>query len=147
MAKPFPKAGAIQLDWNQTGTMLLARFGKRHRLTIEGHAHLGPKESAPNVVHIYDFPPMKETGGTFSPKLRCVLVQARAVLSAKWNPVRKGSLILCTGSRSVYIWSDEWAGDTTAEDGSEAEGGEDMAECVGVPAGMLVLPAGGEISG
>ena len=148
MAKPFPKAGAIQLDWNQTGTMLLARFGRRHRL-CRGFiiTDLRLKESAPNVVHIYDFPPMKETGGTFSPKLRCVLVQARAVLSAKWNPVRKGSLILCTGSRSVYIWSDEWVGDTTVEGGEESEGGEDMAECVGVPAGMLVLPAGGEISG
>lgn len=77
---------------------------------------------------------MKETAGTFSPKLRCVLVQARAILSAKWNPVRKGSLLVSTGSPSVYIWSDEWVGDVEDSFVGESDG-EDMAECVGVPAG------------
>jgi len=35
-------------------------------------------------------------------------------------------LAVCCGSRSIYIWSDEWVGEEGAE--------EEMAECIGVPA-------------
>jgi hypothetical protein len=50
------------------------------------------------------------------------------VLQARWNPVRKGNLALCCGTRSVYTWSDEW----TAEGGNDEE--EEMAECIAIPA-------------
>jgi hypothetical protein len=39
--------------------------------------------------------------------------------------MRKGSLVICCGTQSVFTWSDEWVG----EGGDE----EDMAECIGVP--------------
>lgn len=74
------------------------------------------------MVHIYDFP----TTQSFTPKLRTVLIHSQAVLHARWNPTRKGSLALCCGTQSVYTWSDEWVG----EGGNE----EEMAECIGVPA-------------
>jgi hypothetical protein len=35
-------------------------------------------------------------------------------------------LALCSGSGSIYTWSDEWIGENGVE--------EDMAECIGVPA-------------
>lgn len=44
--------------------------------------------------------------------------------------MRKGSLALCCGMQSVYIWSDEWHGDAGEE--------EEMAECIGVPASMCI---------
>ena len=50
------------------------------------------------------------------------------VLHARWNPIRKGNLAVCCGTRSIYTWSDEWV----SENGSE----EEMAECIGVPASM-----------
>lgn len=28
LTKPHPKSGLVQLDWNLTGTLLLARFGE-----------------------------------------------------------------------------------------------------------------------
>ncbi|KAF9022969.1 YVTN repeat-like/Quino protein amine dehydrogenase [Hymenopellis radicata] len=37
--RPHPKGGVIQLDWNRTGRLLLARF-----------------ETTPTAVHIFDFP-------------------------------------------------------------------------------------------
>lgn len=60
------------------------------------------------------------------PKLRSVLIHSQPVLHARWNPVRKGSLALCCGNQSIYIWADEWHNDAGEE--------EEMAECVGVPA-------------
>ncbi|KAF9015498.1 WD repeat-containing protein 8 [Cyathus striatus] len=105
-SKAYPKSGVIQLEWNTTGSMLLVRF-----------------ENSPNAVHIFDFPSPKER---FMPKLRTLLLHSEPVLHARWNPVRKGSLALCSGVQSVYIWSDEWVG----EGGKE----EEMAECIGVPA-------------
>ncbi|KAG2154719.1 WD repeat-containing protein 8 [Suillus clintonianus] len=104
--KPNPKSGAVQLEWNKTGTLLLVRF-----------------ENCPTVVHLYDFPASSDP---FVPRLRCVLHHSKPVLHAQWNPVRKGSLALCTGSGSIYTWSDEWIGENGV--------GEDMAECIGVPA-------------
>lgn len=104
--KPNPKSGVVQLEWNKTGTLLLVRF-----------------ENCPTVVHLYDFPGSSDP---FVPRLRCVLQHSKPVLQAQWNPVRKGSLALCSGSGSIYTWSDEWIGENGVE--------EDMAECIGVPA-------------
>lgn len=120
--KANPKAGAIQLTFNVNGTLLLARF-----------------DNAPTMIFLYSFPSSPDQaldtsdnqGRTSVPRLRSVLVHSKAVLSAKWNPVRKGSLAVSTGDGSVYLWSDEWIG----------EGGEleEVAECVGVPASELDL--------
>ena len=80
-------------------------------------------ESIPNAVFLFDFPSSREK---FMPKLRTVLLHSQPVLHARWNPTRKGSLVLCCGIQSIYIWSDEWQGES-GED-------EEMAECIGVPA-------------
>ncbi len=80
-------------------------------------------ENIPTAVFLFDFPSPRETT---IPRLRTVLLHSQSVLHARWNPVRKGSLCLCCGIQSVYIWSDEWQG----EGGEE----EEMAECIGVPA-------------
>ncbi|KAF8973707.1 WD repeat-containing protein 8 [Flammula alnicola] len=104
--KPNPKSGVAQMDWNLTGSLLLVRF-----------------DNVPTAVYLFDFPSSREK---FMPKLRTVLIHSQSVLHARWNPVRKGSLALCCGSQSVYIWSDEWHGESGEE--------EEMAECIGVPA-------------
>lgn len=105
-AKPNPKSGAAQLEWNKTGTLLLVRF-----------------ENVPTLLHIYDFPTPSQP---FVPRLRCVLQHQKPVLNARWNPMRKGSLAICCGTQSIYTWSDEWVGEIGDE--------EEMAECIGVPA-------------
>ncbi|KAI6108473.1 WD repeat-containing protein 8 [Pisolithus croceorrhizus] len=109
LTRPNQRSGAVQLEWNKTGTLLLVRFA----------------ENVPTLVHIYDFPAPSEP---FVPRLRCVLQHQKPVLNARWNPVRKGNLAICCGTQSIYTWSDEWEG----EGGEE----EDMAECIGVPANM-----------
>lgn len=53
-------------------------------------------------------------------------MHTKPILHARWNPIRKGSLVVCCGTRSLYTWSDEWVGEGGAE--------EEMAECIGVPA-------------
>ncbi|KAI6047767.1 WD repeat-containing protein 8 [Pisolithus marmoratus] len=108
LTKPNQRSGVVQLEWNKTGTLLLVRF-----------------ENVPTLVHIYDFPAPSEP---FVPRLRCVLQHQKPVLNARWNPVRKGNLMICCGTQSIYTWSDEWEG----EGGEE----EDMAECIGVPTNM-----------
>lgn len=80
-------------------------------------------ENMPTAVHIFDFPTFSQS---FSPRLRSVLLHAQPVHQVRWNPVRKGNLVLCCGSPSVYTWSNEWLG----EGGEE----EEIAECIGVPA-------------
>ena len=89
-------------------------------------------ENAPTVVHIYEFPYTlsKEINLNLTdvPRLRSLLIQQQPVVQASWNPVRKGVLSLCTGSPSLYTWSDEWVGE---------DGEEEMAECIGVPTGGL----------
>ena len=42
-----------------------------------------------------------------------------------WNPVRQGRLALSCGGQAMYLWSEEWIGES---------GAEEMAECVGIPA-------------
>ncbi|KAF9455040.1 YVTN repeat-like/Quino protein amine dehydrogenase [Macrolepiota fuliginosa MF-IS2] len=104
--KPNPKSGTAQLEWNTTGDLLLVRF-----------------DNVPTAVHIFDFPSPQEV---FVARLRSVLLHSHPVISSRWNPARKGSLVLCCGTQGVYTWSDEWV----SESGEE----EEMAECIGVPA-------------
>ncbi|TFK56980.1 WD repeat-containing protein 8 [Heliocybe sulcata] len=109
LTKAHPKNGVMQLQWNRSGTYLMARF-----------------ENAPNVINIYSFPASKEN---FSPRLSSVLILSNPVLQVQWNPTRDGNLVACCGNRAIYTWSDEWVG----ENGEE----EEMAECIGVPAKKL----------
>ena len=92
-----------------------------------------PVENAPAVVHIYEFPYTlsKEINLNLTdvPRLRSLLIQQQPVLQASWNPVRKGVISLCTGGSSLYTWSDEWVGE---------DGEEEMAECIGIPAGRFL---------
>lgn len=76
-------------------------------------------------------------------RLRSVLQHTRAVMCARWNPERRGSLALSCGSGGLYLWSDEWVsegagGGTAARDEGDADADTDvdgeLAECVGVPA-------------
>lgn len=55
------------------------------------------------------------------------------MLHVQWNPVRKGSLALCCGSRGAYTWSDEWVGENGVE--------EEMAECIGIQNGKNDVPS------
>jgi len=95
-----------------------------------GVLNRGIIENAPTVVHIYEFPYTlsKEISLNLTnvPRLRSLLIQQQPVVQASWNPVRKGVLSLCTGGSGLYTWSDEWVGE---------DGEEEMAECVGIPAG------------
>jgi hypothetical protein len=90
-------------------------------------------ENAPTVAHIYEFPYTlsKEINLNLTdvPRLRSLLIQQQPVVQASWNPVRKGVLSICTGGSSIYTWSDEWVGE---------DGEEEMAECVGIPAGVFI---------
>lgn len=122
LSKPNPKSGAVQLEWNKTGTLLLVRYGN-DSCFYGDRVLITRTDNVPNGVHIYDFPTPSEP---FVPRLRCVLVHLKPVMHARWNPMRKGSLVICCGTQSVFTWSDEWVG----EGGDE----EDMAECIGVPA-------------
>lgn len=104
LSKAYPKCGTVQLVFNTSGTLLLARF-----------------ESTPHAIHLFAF-----HGGDL-PHLRSVLLHTQSVISAQWNPSRKGVFAACCGEESVFMWSDEWEEDGTDE-------AEEMAECVGVPA-------------
>ncbi|KAJ3734718.1 WD repeat-containing protein 8 [Lentinula guzmanii] len=104
--KANPKSGAVQLAWNQTGSLLLVRY-----------------ETTPTAAHLYLFPSPNEA---FVPRLRSVLLHSQAISQARWNPARKGSLALCCGNKSVYTWSDEWENESGEQ--------EEIAECIGVPA-------------
>jgi len=105
-SKPNPKSGTVQLEFNKTGTLLLARL-----------------ENVPTAVHLFAFP---APGEAFSPRLRSVLLHSSAVMHAHWNPVRQGRLALSCGGQAMYLWSEEWIGEGGVE--------EEMAECVGIPA-------------
>ncbi|EGO05153.1 hypothetical protein SERLA73DRAFT_118703 [Serpula lacrymans var. lacrymans S7.3] len=102
--KPHPKTGAVQLEWNITGSLLLVRY-----------------ENVPTAVHIYEFPSPSSSASSattpFNPRLRCVLSHTRAVQAAQWNPVRRGSLAMCCGAGCMYTWSDEWVGEGEGGDG------------------------------
>ena len=74
-------------------------------------------------MHLFAFP---GPGETFSPRLRSVLLHSSPVMHVHWNPVRQGRLALSCGGQAMYLWSEEWIGESGAE--------EEMAECVGIPA-------------
>jgi hypothetical protein len=132
-SKPCPKSGTVQLEFNKTGTVLLARFGENDASfpdtlgqLIHDQMNL---ESVPTAVHLFAFP---GPGEAFSPRLRSVLIHSSIVIHAHWNPVRQGRLVLSCGGQAMYLWSEEWIG----EGGSE----EEMAECVGIPASAFNFP-------
>ena len=106
------------MAFNVSGTLLLVRF-----------------ESTPNAVHLFSFPSpgdISKDGASLAPQLKSVLLHTKPVLNATWNPVRKGNLSLCCGGGSLYLWSDEWVGENDTGEG------EEVAECVGVPASELI---------
>jgi hypothetical protein len=80
-------------------------------------------ECVPTSVHLFAFP---GPGEAFSPRLRSVLLHSSPVMHVHWNPVRQGRLALSCGGQAIYLWSEEWIGESGAE--------EEMAECVGIPA-------------
>lgn len=87
------------------------------------------------MVHLFSIPSpgSREPGQTGAPipALKSILIHTYPVTSASWNPVRKGSLVVCCGKGSMYLWSDEWVGDSNEV--------EEIAECVGVPAREFFL--------
>ncbi|KAI0001905.1 YVTN repeat-like/Quino protein amine dehydrogenase [Russula vinacea] len=95
-SKSYPKSGTIQLEFNKTGTLLLTRF-----------------ESVPTSVHLFAFP---GPGEAFSPRLRSVFLHSSPVCV----------FALSCGGQAMYLWSEEWIGESGAE--------EEMAECIGIPA-------------
>jgi hypothetical protein len=105
---------------------LLALVRKIHccRATQDLLIHYQPSlESVPTSVHLFAFP---GPGEAFSPRLRSVLLHSSPVMHVRWNPVRQGRLALSCGGQAMYLWSEEWIGESGAE--------EEMAECVGIPA-------------
>ncbi|KAG8964538.1 hypothetical protein FRC03_001704 [Tulasnella sp. 419] len=106
-AKPNPKIGVVQMEWNTNGTLLMVR-----------------SDASPNTVHIFSFPTPTEA---FAPQLRSVLLHDKPVLSAKWSPVRSGELAICCNTGAIYVWQD---GDPVDSFASNVE----IAECVGIPA-------------
>lgn len=87
-------------------------------------------ETSPTTLFVYSFP---EPSERFNPRLRSVLVHAKPVIHARWNPVRHGALVLCCNSGGFYIWSNEWASNSTDEE---------VAECVGIPTSQFLFLLG-----
>jgi len=104
----------------------MVRFGK-HLNQKKRPAFNIVTDNIPTAIYLFDFPTSSEK---FAPKLRTILIQSQPVVHVRWNPVRKGSLTLCCGTQSVYIWSDEWHSESDSDQ-------EEMAECIGVPASMF----------
>ena len=131
-SKSYPKSGTLQLEFNKTGTLLLARFGKRYTLfsciSRSTDTRSNDSESVPTSVHLFAFP---GPGEAFLPRLRSVLLHSSPVIHVHWNPVRQGRLASSCGGQAMYLWSEEWIGESGAE--------EEMAECVGIPASAFNL--------
>jgi len=92
------------MEWNCNGSLLLVRW-----------------ERTREAIHIYAFP---QAPAEFKPSLRTVIQHRAGVRNARWNPVRAGSLVSCTGTGALYLWQDssaDWVND------------EEMAECIGIP--------------
>ena len=109
----------MQLSFDRAGTLLLARF-----------------ESAPAVVHVFAFPSAAELQSHTQPampRLRSVLVHGQNVVGATWNPIKPGTLAVCTASEGVYVWHKDWVGEVQREDGQMEEVTQETAECIGVP--------------
>jgi hypothetical protein len=130
-SKSYPKSGTLQLEFNKAGTLLLARFGRKDTLLPRNSRSTDHDqtnvESVPTSVHLFAFP---GPGEAFSPRLRSVLLHSSPVMRVHWNPVRQGRLALSCGGQAMYLWSEEWIGESGAE--------EEMAECVGIPASALI---------
>lgn len=109
-------------------------------------------DGAPRAVHLFSFPKLgseKKDVPSLAPRLRSVLLHTQPVECARWNPVRRGSLAICAGGGAMYLWSDEWESadggqsaairepkrKVAADDGE----GEEVAECVGVPASEFLF--------
>ncbi|EKM54295.1 uncharacterized protein PHACADRAFT_123237 [Phanerochaete carnosa HHB-10118-sp] len=117
LSKAYPKSGVVQLSFNISGSLLLARF-----------------ESMLNVAHIFSFPTPQDAqshdSSRSAPKLRSVLIHNQPVQSAAWNPVKSGAVALCCGCESMYLWRDE----SVVWDENSGEEVQEIAECVGIPA-------------
>ncbi|KIY43351.1 hypothetical protein FISHEDRAFT_67863 [Fistulina hepatica ATCC 64428] len=114
-------SGVVQLEWNQSGSLLLVRA-----------------ENMSQALLLYRFPLPADNGPTaFRPRLETVIINARPIVQARWNPVLKGMLAFCTGQWSLYTWSDEWAGEGLH--GAVESEPKDLAECIGVPAHKFEL--------
>lgn len=88
----------------------------------------GPAERTREAIHIYAFP---QAPAEFKPSLRTVIQHRAGVRNARWNPVRAGSLVSCTGTGALYLWQDssaDWVND------------EEMAECIGIPGSQSHFP-------
>ena len=132
MSKAHPKCGLVQLEWNMSGSLLIARFGMIFYSAYNqpSSSHRCETDTAPRALFIYSFPSPSER---FQPSLRTVLLQTRSILAVRWNPVRPGSLALCCGEGGIYTWSNEWSSDDKEPDKKDDE---EMAECIGVPTRM-----------
>lgn len=136
--------GIIQLEWNCTGSLLLVRWGvcvfvtARRAVVVRVtqiltnrlpcyficHESNNRTEHTSESIHIYSFP-RAPAAAEFKPLLRTVIQHRTGIINARWNPVRSGSLVLCTmGSGALYLWQDsnsDWTNDA------------EVAECVGIP--------------
>lgn len=132
MSKAHPKCGLVQLEWNMSGSLLLARFGMIFCSAYNQPylSHRCDTDTAPRALFIYSFPSPSER---FQPSLRTVLLQTRSILAVRWNPVRPGSLALCCGEGGIYTWSNEWS---SGDRDPDKKDDEEMAECIGVPTRM-----------
>ncbi|KAG8887832.1 hypothetical protein FRB98_008904 [Tulasnella sp. 332] len=93
-AKPHPKSGLAQLEWNVDGSLLLARF-----------------DQSPTTLHVFAFPTSSLSN---KPRLRSILIHNQPVLHARWDPVQSTMFAACCGGGAVYTW-DGGAGDEMAE--------------------------------
>lgn len=115
-SKAHPKSGLVELAWNITGRLLLARV-----------------ETMPTALFIFTFPGPTEP---FHPRLRTVLQQTSPIAHVRWNPTRAGSLALCGAGNGLYTWTDEWVSVNASDHAAVRGGGDDdseMAECIGIP--------------
>ncbi|KAG9006338.1 hypothetical protein FRB95_003399 [Tulasnella sp. JGI-2019a] len=94
-AKPHPKSGLAQLEWNVDGSLLLARF-----------------DQSPTTLHIFAFPTPSSPS---KPRLRSILIHNQPVLQARWNPILQTTLGACCGVDAVYTWDGVVGGGEIAE--------------------------------
>ncbi|KAE9408219.1 WD repeat-containing protein 8 [Gymnopus androsaceus JB14] len=118
------KAGASQLEWNQTGSLLLVRFGEYFSRTLR-IILIHQKRLHHASLHIYSFPEGTRSDDTFSCPLQTIILSSQPILQAHWNPTRRGSLAFCCGNRRISTFSNEWEGESGEE--------EEMVESIAIP--------------
>lgn len=82
-------------------------------------------EHCGEAAHIYEF---TRGSSEFRPALRTVVQHRASIRSARWDPVRGDSVVMCGGGGALYLWRDsnaDWVND------------EEVAECVGIPVSEL----------